>query len=312
MIIKLNEIVLVAKNAANKVTASSQEMTSSSANLSHDASKQAAIVEEVSSSMEEMAANIQQNAENAQQTERIALRVAKDSRQSGEVVAKTVTAIKDISKKVGIIEEIARQTHMLSLNATIEAANAEEHGKGVAVVAAEVRELAERSRKAAEEINELAVTTVDVAENAGVMLMKLVPDIQKTAELVQEISAASKEQSTGTDQINLAIQQLDHLIQNNALTSEEIARTAEVLEEKSQQLQDTMEFFSSNAALRSTVVGIEEEEGEKKTWNVEKTFQVNRMPDNDRMASRLIWAWFESLKLNIPFFEKLLYFTRFQ
>jgi methyl-accepting chemotaxis protein len=190
-----------------------------------------------------MVANIRQNTDNALTTEKIAIQAANDAQESGHSVTQTVIAMREITKRISIVEEIARQTHMLSLNATIEAAKAQEHGKGFGVVAAEVRSLAERSRTAAVEINELANSSVAIAEKAGDMITKLVPDIQKTAELVQEISAASKEQNTGAEQINRAIQQLDQVIQQNSATSEEMASTAEELASQAAQLQQTIAFF---------------------------------------------------------------------
>jgi methyl-accepting chemotaxis protein len=190
-----------------------------------------------------MVANTRQNSDNALQTEKIALKAAEDAQESGKAVVQTVAAMKDIAKKIMIIEDIASQTRMLSLNATIEAAKAQEHGKGFAVVAAEVRNLSEQSRVAAAEINDLVSTSVAVAEQAGEMLQKLVPDIQKTATLVQEISAASTEQNAGAEQINLAIQQLDHVIQQNSATSEEMAAMAEELAAQAEQLQHSMTFF---------------------------------------------------------------------
>ena len=193
--------------------------------------------------MEQMAANIRQNADNAMQTEKIALKVAEEAHESGKAVAQTAAAMKKIAKKIAIIEEIARQTHMLSLNATIEAAKAEDHGKGFAVVASEVRALAERSRVAAEEISEITTSSVAISEKAGDMLNALVPSIQKTAELVQEISAASNEQNSGANQINQAIQQLDQVIQENASTSEEMAATADSLANQAERLRRTMSFF---------------------------------------------------------------------
>ncbi len=195
--------------------------------------------------MEEMVSNIKQNADNAQQTDKIANKSAKDALESGKSVVEAVTAMKEIASKISIIEEIARQTNLLALNAAIEAARAGEHGKGFAVVAAEVRKLAERSQKAAGEINQLSGTTVKVSEKAGEMLEKLVPDIQRTAELVQEITAASKEQDTGAEQINKALQQLEKVIQQNASASEEMASTTEQLSAQSDQLVSALAFFKT-------------------------------------------------------------------
>jgi methyl-accepting chemotaxis protein len=193
--------------------------------------------------MEEMAANIRQNADNALQTEKIATQAAGDAKKSGLAVAEAVEAIQGIAGKISIIEDITRQTRMLSLNATIEAARARDHGKGFAVVASEVRALAERSQTAALEISELAGASVIVAEEAGGMLGQLVPDIQKTAGLVQEISAASKEQTSGANQINRAIQQLDSVTQQNSATAEELSANAEELAGQAEMLQQTIAFF---------------------------------------------------------------------
>ncbi|MFP4350346.1 MAG: methyl-accepting chemotaxis protein, partial [Desulfococcaceae bacterium] len=192
---------------------------------------------------EQMASNIRQNADNAAETERIALKSAEDARAGGKAVSETVTAMKEIAEKISIIEEIARQTDLLALNAAIEAARAGEHGRGFAVVASEVRKLAERSQKAAGEISKLSVSSVAVAEQAGEMLTGILPDIQRTADLVQEISAACNEQNSGADQINKAIQQLDNVIQQNASVSEEMASTSEGLASQAEQLQATIDFF---------------------------------------------------------------------
>jgi methyl-accepting chemotaxis protein len=170
-----------------------------------------------------------QNADNAQQTEKIAVKSADDAKEGGEAVAETVAAMKEIANKISIIAEIARQTNMLALNAAIEAARAGEHGKGFAVVAAEVRKLAERSQQAAGEINRLSASSVHISEKSGQMLAMIVPAIQKTAGLVQEINASSAEQKNGADQINKAIQELDKVIQQNASASEEMATTAQQL-----------------------------------------------------------------------------------
>ncbi|MEW5747153.1 MAG: MCP four helix bundle domain-containing protein [Nitrospirota bacterium] len=239
----LNTFVVNVRTAANNVASGSQELSSSSQQLSQGATEQAAAAEEASSSMEEMASNIKQNADNAQQTERIALKAAEDAKEGGKAVVETVSAMREIAEKINIIEEIARQTNLLALNAAIEAARAGEHGKGFAVVASEVRKLAERSQTAAGEISQLSSTSVEIAEKAGEMLAKIVPDIQKTAELVQEITAASSEQNAGAEQINKAIQQLDQVIQQNAGASEEVASTSEELASQAEQLQSTIAFF---------------------------------------------------------------------
>ena len=239
----LTKVVVEIKAVATQVAAGSQDMSSSSGEMSQGANSQAAAAEEASSSMEEMVSNIKQNADNAQQTEKIAIRSADDAKEGGRSVADAVNAMKEIASRISIIEEIAHQTNMLALNAAIEAARAGEHGKGFAVVAAEVRKLAERSQKAAGEINQLSGSTVKVAEKAGEMLEKLVPNIQKTAELVKEISAACNEQNTGAEQINSALQQLQTIIQQNASAAEEMASTSEELSGQAGGMMSTIGFF---------------------------------------------------------------------
>ena len=243
MILKLKEVVESVKIASENVSTGAQELSSSSEELSQGATEQAAAAEEASSSMEQMTANIKQNADNAQQTEKIALKSSEDAKSGGKAVVETTEAMKEIASKISIIEEIARQTNLLALNAAIEAARAGEHGKGFAVVASEVRKLAERSQTAAAEINKLSASSIEIADKAGEMLIKIVPDIQKTAELVQEISAASNEQNSGAEQINGAIQQLNQVIQQNASASEQMASTAEELTGQAEQLQDMISFF---------------------------------------------------------------------
>jgi methyl-accepting chemotaxis protein len=247
MVAKLREIVTEVQSASDNVASGSEELSASAEQLSQGATEQAASVEEVSSSMEEMGSNIRQNADNASQTEKIALKAALDAEAGGKAVVQAVGAMKNIAEKISIVEEIARQTNLLALNAAIEAARAGEHGKGFAVVAAEVRKLAERSGTAAAEISELSSSTVSVADQAGQMLIKLVPDIQRTAELVQEISAASNEQNAGAEQINKALQQLDQVIQQNASASEEMASTSEELSSQAEQLQSSISFFHLGA-----------------------------------------------------------------
>ena len=254
MVINLREVVMEVKKSSDNVATGSQEMSASSAQISQGATEQAASAEEASSSMEEMAANISHNADNARQTENIAIKAAGNAKESGNAVEKTVDAMKEIAEKISIIEEIARQTNMLALNAAIEAARAGEHGKGFAVVAAEVRKLAERSQNSAREISDLSVSSVEVAEKAGELINVMLPDIQKTADLVQEITAASSEQNCGAEQINKAIQQLDQVIQQNAGASEEMASTCEELSAQATQLQEVISFFKIDEAEKSPEV----------------------------------------------------------
>jgi len=244
MVDKLKEIVREVQAAADGVATGGQQLSATAQTLSQGATEQAASAEEISSSMEEMSSSIKQNADNASQTEKISNKSATDAREGGKAVNETVAAMKEIATKISIIEEIARQTNLLALNAAIEAARAGEHGKGFAVVASEVRKLAERSQTAAGEISELSGRSVQVAEAAGQMLTAILPDIQRTAELVQEISASSKEQDAGADQINRAIQQLDQVIQQNASAAEEMASTTEELAGQAEQLKSTIAFFS--------------------------------------------------------------------
>ncbi len=243
MMERLKAVVGDVKAAANNVATGSQQVSVSSEQMSRGASEQAASAEEASSSVEEMNATIKQNADNSLQTEAIAQKSANDALESGAAVFEAVTAMKDIAKKISIIEEIARQTNLLALNAAIEAARAGAHGKGFAVVAAEVRKLAERSQLAAAEISKLSNSSVEVAERAGAMLTKLVPDIQKTAQLVQEITASSREQASGASQIHVSIQQLNQIIQQNAGAAEEMASVAGELSSQAEQLLETVRFF---------------------------------------------------------------------
>ncbi len=246
MVERLKEVVIQVQAASDNVASGSEEMSSSSEELSQGSTEQASNLEEVTSSLEQMGSNINQNAENALETEKIASRAAHDAEEGGRQVQDTVNAMRDIAEKISIIEEIARQTNLLALNAAIEAARAGEAGKGFAVVASEVRQLAERSGQAAKEISERSANSMAIAEKAGEMLEKMVPDIRRTAELVQEISAASKEQTSGAEQINQAIQQLDQVVQQNASSAEEVSSTSQELASQAQQLQSTMGFFEVN------------------------------------------------------------------
>lgn len=254
MVEKLKHVVGDVMSASDNVASGSQELSATAQQLSQGATEQAASAEEISSSMEEMASSIRQNTDNSMQTEKIAVKSSIDAKEGGKAVIETVTAMKDIAVKISIIEEIARQTNLLALNAAIEAARAGEHGKGFAVVASEVRKLAERSQSAAGEISGLSTQSVAIAEQAGEMLTRMVPDIQRTAELVQEITASSKEQDVGAEQINKAIQQLDQVIQQNASASEEMASTSEELSSQAEQLSDAISFFKLDSThARATV-----------------------------------------------------------
>lgn len=243
---RLTNVVLDIRSSTEAVDAGSNQVASASQDLSSGNSEQAANIEEVSSSMEQMASNIQRNSDNARQTEAIAIQTSAKAEKGGQSVDKTVEAMREIAKKISIIDEIARNTNLLALNAAIEAARAGEAGKGFAVVASEVRKLAERSQTAASEITSLAGRSVDIAEQAGKLLDEIVPDIRRTAELVQEISAASAEQNAGANQINKAIIQLDTVIQNNASSSEELAGMAEEMASQSRHLLNAISFFKTN------------------------------------------------------------------
>ncbi|MBF0629087.1 MAG: methyl-accepting chemotaxis protein [Magnetococcales bacterium] len=245
MAVKLREVVATITATSGQVTAGAEELVRSAQRISLGATEQAASIEETSAAMEEMSGNITRNTENAQTTERIARTASCDAEEGGQAVAKAVRAMKEIAARISIIEEIARQTNLLALNAAIEAARAGEHGKGFAVVAAEVRKLAERSQLAAGEIGHLSTSSVQVAEQAGTIIARLVPDIQKTAQLVQEIAAASQEQNQGAGQINAAIGQLDQVIQHNAEASHAMATTAEKMNVQARNLAQTIDFFKS-------------------------------------------------------------------
>lgn len=243
MITKLKEMVSNIGKGSEEILNASSQMNESSQQLSQGANEQAASTEEVSSSMEQMVSNIQQNASNSKETERISqsasLGVDKVTQRSEE----SLSAIRLIAEKIDVINDIASQTNILALNAAVEAARAGEHGKGFAVVAAEVRKLAENSKEAADEIIALSHSSLNIAEEAGKILNEVLPDINRTSQLVQEISAASNEQNNGADQINSAIQQLNNVTQQNAASSEQLASSSEELSAQAENLKELIAFF---------------------------------------------------------------------
>jgi len=254
MVTKLTQIITDVRSGADSLSSASEEISATAQSLSQASSEQAASVEETTASIEQMTASIAQNTENAKVTDSMASKAAKEATEGGEAVGNTVTAMKQIADKIGIVDDIAYQTNLLALNAAIEAARAGEHGKGFAVVAAEVRKLAERSQVAAQEIGELASSSVGMAERAGKLLDEMVPSINKTSDLVQEIASASSEQSTGVAQINSAMGQLNQTTQQNASASEELAATSEEMSSQAENLQHTMLFFKlADSGVQQTV-----------------------------------------------------------
>jgi methyl-accepting chemotaxis protein len=242
---KLRKIVGDIRVGANNIASASEQMSSNSQEMSQGASEQASSAEQVSSSMEQMKSNIQQNTDNAQQTEKISKNAAESIRKGNEAAQNSVQSMKDIAEKISIINDIAYQTNILALNAAVEAARAGEYGKGFAVVASEVRKLAERSAEAASEIDEKSKSGVEISEKAGKQLEDIVPEVEKTSQLVQEITASSNEMNSGADQVNNAIQQLNQVTQQNAASSEELATSAEEMASQADQLKETIAYFKT-------------------------------------------------------------------
>jgi len=255
------------RKTAAQVAGGSEELSIGAEQVSQGISEQAAGIEEISSSMEQMSSMVTQNADNARETAAIAMKAAQDAREGGKAMGDTVLAMKRISEQIRIIEEIARQTNMLALNAAIEAARAGEHGKGFAVVAAEVRKLAEHTQKAAKEIGTLSIANVEIAENAGILLKEMVSGIQKTSELVQEISASGAEQAGGIEQVNKAVQQLDQVIQRNAASTEEMASASREFSSQAERLLKIASFFKIDETKQQKRLGDSEPQNRKASDN---------------------------------------------
>jgi len=251
MVETLIRTIVSVREAAARVKLEAEQISSSSQSVSSGASEQAASTEEMSATMEEMASNIRQNAENAQKTEDIANRTAAEGEAGGEAVAEAVIAVKEISSRINIIDDIANQTNLLALNAAIEAARAGEAGKGFAVVASEIRKLAERSQVASAEIIELSKKTLAVTESAGEKIHIVVPGIEETSQLIDEIAIACREQDNGARQVSQAITQLDTVVQQNASAAEQMAAMSEELTANAQNLVEAISFFNTTGSASS-------------------------------------------------------------
>jgi len=284
---KIQNVMLEVSSSVDNISSGSEEISATAQTLSQGATEQAASIEETSASLEQMGASINQNSDNAKTTDSVASKASAEAQEGGTAVDETVGAMKNIAEKINIIEDIAYKTNLLALNAAIEAARAGEHGKGFAVVAAEVRKLAERSQDSAQEISELASNSVMVAERAGSLLNEIVPGIQKTADLVQEISAASEEQTTGVDQVTTAVTQLEKVAQTNASASEQLAATSEEMSSQAVQLQNVVSFFKlgdGDSMNMDIVTGSAQPQSMSSNVPMSNAGQVNNETDFERFS----------------------------
>jgi methyl-accepting chemotaxis protein len=277
MVLNLRNVVESVDVSADNIASASHQVSSGSQQLSQGASEQASSTEEVSSSMQEMVSNIQQNTDNSQQTEKISIAAADGIGRVANAAQESLKSIRQIADKISVVNDIAFQTNILALNAAVEAARAGEHGRGFAVVAAEVRKLAERSKIAADEIVNLSNHSLNTTEEAGELMMKIIPEIEKTAKLVQEISAASLEQNSGADQVNNAIQQLNQVTQQNAAASEELATSSEEMASQANQLKDNIAYFSTGNKSKSKSKNIGKSKNTEKANLGKKTTSTNNI-----------------------------------
>ena len=275
---RLIEVISEVRGSADALASASEEINATAQSLAKGASIQAASVEQTSASMEQMSASIMQNNENASVTDGMAQKSARDAVNGGEAVSATVMAMQKIAERISVIDDIAYQTNLLALNAAIEAGRAGEHGRGFAVVASEVRKLAERSQVASQEIGQLATESVKRAELAGILLQDIVPSIRKTADLVQEIAAASSEQTSGVNQINMAISQVNQTMQQNAAASEELSSTSEEMTAQAMRLQEAMSYFKlTDNRTRSS---------SNSSNNLRMTRETMRTPERETISER--------------------------
>jgi methyl-accepting chemotaxis protein len=271
LVVQLMQIASRIQESSVNLIGLSEKINHGASQLSQGASDQAASAEQVSSSMEEMVANIQQNTDNSKQTEIIAVEAAAGIKKGNDSVTTAAESMKMIAEKISIIGDIAFQTNILALNAAVEAARAGEHGRGFAVVAAEVRKLAEHSKVAADQINELSAKGVSISETAANDLSQIAPEIEKTAKLVQDITSASIEQNAGAEQINSALQRLNQVTQQNAVSSDLLAQSSVELAKEAENLKDVTEFFRVDLNIKKSNYGKSNKTFEKSDVKAKRT-----------------------------------------